>query len=266
MMDSQKTHRFDREDISRLQAELMMAAGNLKLSGGASKVVEADIHCSDESWQPSVNYSAEEGVGRLTMHQDFGEQKGFRFFERRRNDWTVNFQDEIPLALMVELNASKADFALSSLQMTSLDLATNAGKINLDLTGEHPDLGGVYIEANATLIDAALHGAFPKLKLIDMELSAVKATLDLTGDWTHSQDFSIEANAGLLKLRLPRHVGIRIFKETTMTLFKHTGFRKSGGALVNDAYEESPVTLSFDIEANVGRVELEIVDKIPVTV
>lgn len=265
MSDSQNHIQYDAEGIQQLEATLGINAGNLSVGGGAPRLVDAEFVCSDDAWQPTVDYTVKGDTGRLSIVQS-SVNGGIRFFERRRNDWAVQFANDVPLSLVTEMSASKADIDVSALTLRDLDLLTNAGRVDLALLGDHDALVSAYVEANATLINASISGSFRNLKLVDMELNAVKATLDLTGPWAHSQDFAIEANAGWLKLRLPNNVGVKIYRDSTMTQFKHAGFRKTRHALVNDAYDTAPITLTFDIEANVGRVELELTDKIPVTI
>lgn len=258
--------RYDANDIDRLEAHVGIQAGNLTIAGGADKLIDADIVCSEEAWQPKVDYAVEGRTGRLSMQQSNFTDAGIRFFQRRQNDWNVGFSSRIPTGLTVASDATKSNLDLSQMRLADFDFQSNAGTADLTLTGTHPDLQSYFIEANATRLNARIHGSFPKLKLLDFELNAVKMTLDLVGDWTHSHSVSIEANAGWIKLLLPSQVGVKVFAQTTMTMLRHSGLRKGDGALVNEAYGTSPITLTIDIEANVARVEIEVTDKIPVTV
>lgn len=252
-------------DIRTLNAYLTMSAGKLMVQGGSDKLVNADIECTQADWQPTVEYNAEGDSGRLSIRQDLPDNGALRFFEDRRNDWDITFRNDVALNLETQLHASTAQLDLSTLNMASLDLQSNAGSVTLNLTGKHPNLHDALIQANATRLNATVHGSFANAQLFDFEINAVKATLDFSGTWSHSQDIALEANAGWLKVRLPNTVGVRVFRQTTMTMLKSPGFRPVGAALVNAAYNVSPVTITLDIEANVGRIELELVDRIPVT-
>lgn len=258
--------RYEANEIDRLEAQVSINAGNLAISGGADKLIDADIVCSEPEWQPETEYEVENRTGRLRIEQPSIGESGIRFFSRRQNDWNLRFSSRIPTGLTVASNASKANLELTPLYIADFDFQSNAGTADLELFGNHPELASFFVEANATRINARMSGSFPNLKLLDFEFNAVKATLDLVGDWTHSHNIAIEANAGWLKILLPRHVGVKVFSQTTMTMFRHLGLQRGEGGLVNEAYGKSPATLTLDVEANVGRIEIEVVDKIPVTV
>jgi len=258
--------RYEANDIDRLETHLGVQVGNLSIQSGTEKLVQADIVCSEESWQPEVQYTVTERVGHLSIQQADMLDAGLRFFNRRQNDWQLRFNSRVPIGMTLNCNATKSDLALSGLRLADFDFQSNAGIADITLHGSQPDLKSFFIEANATRINARIGGNFPHLNLLDFELNAAKLLLDLRGEWTHSHNLAIEANAGWVKLIVPSTVGIKVHSQTTMAMFRHSGLRKDVDGWVNAAFDASPITLTIDIEASVSRVEIEVVDTIAVHV
>lgn len=251
-----------RDNAQRLEADLAMNVGSLYVQGGSEKMVEGEFVCSVREWQPVVNYQVIDEVGKLSVVQP--EQKRFGWKTRLINDWNLRFNNQIPLDLMVEANAGTADLNLSSLTMRQIDMEMNAGSVNFALQGSQPQLTYADVQVNAGNANLRINGNFPRLQFFDVEVNASKAVIDLTGEWQHNQDFMIEANAGWLTIKLPRQIGVQVKLETSLTMTRHEGFKRRDQYFVNEALGVSPITLRLDVVASVGKVDLQIVEKIAV--
>ena len=264
MSDKTQTVSFSAEGAQRVQADLCINVGQLHVEGGAAKVMEGEFTCSVEEWQPDVQYRVEDGVGQLSVIQPDVKKRGYRW--RVVNDWDVAFSNNMPLDLVAEINAGTAELALSDLAMRELDVEINSGTLDVTLRGDHPLLKRADFEINAGRVDVNMNGHFPRLTVVDLEMNATKATLDFTGEWTDDVDIAIEANAGWMRVLLPRNIGVQVHLENSLTLVKHPGLkRRKDRSYTNEAFGKSEVTLHLDIEANVGKLDLELVDKITVT-
>lgn len=251
------------DGAERIEADLRMYAGNLNIRGGAEKVVQADFDCELEAWQPDVQYKVEGGVGHLSIFQP---QTQTRLQRRIQNEWDIRFGNNLPLDLAVQLNAATADLHLNELPLRGLDLELNAGKLSTTLVGHYPLLTQLDFQFNAVKADLQLSGGFPNLKFIDFEVNAGRAMLDFSGLWTHSQDIAIESNATWITIKLPRQVGVRVLSSSSLSMLRHTGLTRRDGEWVNEAYGRSDITLRFDLETNVGKVDFEFIDPIPLAV
>jgi len=112
------------------------------------------------------------------------------------------------------------------------------------------------ITLGAGKIDLQLAGL--SLTGLDVNVGAAEATIDLTGDWVRDLDVTVKAGVGRATLRLPRSVGVHVTVETGIGDVDAPGLKRDGDVYTNDAYGESAVTLSIDIKAGVGKINLEL--------
>lgn len=82
--------------------------------------------------------------------------------------------------------------------------------------------------------------------------------LDLTGTWTHDVNVSVQGGVGDLRIDLPAEMGVRVNSSTALVAVSTSGLTEVDGGYVNDAYGTAPYTLTLDLEAGVGAVELRV--------
>jgi hypothetical protein len=58
---------------------------------------------------------------------------------------------------------------------------------------------------------------------------------------------------------LPSKVGVRVRAEGGLGKFNAEGLQREGDSYVNDAYDDSDVTLEVDVQGGVGAINLEVV-------
>jgi hypothetical protein len=97
------------------------------------------------------------------------------------------------------------------------------------------------------------------LKGLDLKMGAGKSTIDLTGDYAKGFDASKEGEVGEATVLLPSGVGVKAKAEGGLGKVNAEGLEKVGDSYVNDAYGESDVTLSVDVQGGVGEINLQVV-------
>ena len=202
-------------DAKLVRAEIHMGAGELKVGGGAAKLLDADFAYNVARWRPEVSYTVTEGQGQLEIRQPAGSGGPMG---HARYDWDLRFSDSIPLQLTVELGAGRADLTLGSLSLGSLDLKMGAGE----------------------------------------------TVVDLTGSWKNDVTARIQGGVGKATVRLPQDAGVRVHARGGIGAINAHGFRKDGGAYVNDAYGKSDVTVRVDVQGGVGEINLQLAEAPPV--
>jgi len=115
----------DLENAESVRAHLVMGAGELKVSGAADALMEADFSYNVAEWKPEVNYEVGGDTGELSVEQ--GSDEGAPFGGDARNEWDLRLNDEVPTDLVVEMGAGESDLDLDSLTLTGLDLEMGAG-------------------------------------------------------------------------------------------------------------------------------------------
>jgi hypothetical protein len=204
----------DLDGATRAVVLVRMGAGDLDLAGGARGMLDADFTYTDEKWDPTVDWSVTDGVGRLKIDQSGSGSVSVFDLDDIKNDWNLNLSDEIPTSLDVELGAGESTLNVGSLALTDLDVDTGAGD----------------------------------------------TTIDLTGDWDNDLDAAVEAGAGQVTIRVPADVGVRIETDTGIVDVDHSGLTKDGDVYTNDAYGVSDVTLTINVDAGIGELNLEVVE------
>jgi hypothetical protein len=152
------------ENAQSVRANLRMGAGELKVTGEADALMEADFSYNVADWKPKVNYDVSGDTGELSVEQ--GSGGGVPLGGGARNEWDLRLNDEVPTDLVVEMGAGESDLDLDSITLTGLTLHMGSGKTTVDLTGDY-----------ARNIDASIEGGVGEATVlvpseVDVRLSA----------------------------------------------------------------------------------------------
>jgi len=125
----------DPKDAQSARARLEMGAGELNLTGGADRLMEADFSYNVADWKPKVSYDVSGKKGELIVKQ--GSANDGNLSGGARNEWDIGMNDELPTDLVVRLGAGESNLDLDSLTLTGVDLHMGAGKTTVDLSGDY---------------------------------------------------------------------------------------------------------------------------------
>jgi len=125
------TQTLDRGDAKAVDALLQAGAGQITVTGGSSRLLDADFEYGYSFLSPKLDYKTESGAGHLVISQDSDGPH----FGTSHNDWTLRFGNDVPLALKVEMGAGEGRFRLRDLHVTDFTLHMGAGHVDVDLTG-----------------------------------------------------------------------------------------------------------------------------------
>ena len=120
---------LDRSESTRL--DLKIGAGELKVSGGAAKKMEAEFEYS-QSLKPTVEHRTSGSTSEITVAQT--GSGGFSF-GGNKSRWDLRLNDEVPMDVAAKLGAGQADMQLGSLNLRSLNVDIGVGEVNVDLRG-----------------------------------------------------------------------------------------------------------------------------------
>jgi hypothetical protein len=125
----------DLKNAQAARAQLKMGAGELNITGGADRLMEADFSYNVSDWKPKVSYDVRGKKGELVVKQ--GSANGGNLSGGARNEWDISMNDEVPTELMVQLGAGESALDLDSLTLTGVDVQMGAGKTTVDLSGDY---------------------------------------------------------------------------------------------------------------------------------
>jgi hypothetical protein len=110
---------------------MSMKAGELKVEGGGTDLLDADFTYNVPEWKPEVRYDVSGGVGNLEVEQQGSGASG----NNTRNDWDIHLSNKAPMEMTVNMGAGRATLTLGGLALSRLELNMGAGETTVDLTG-----------------------------------------------------------------------------------------------------------------------------------
>jgi hypothetical protein len=120
-------------EAKSVRVHLKIGAGELKVTGGAPDLMDADFTYNVPSWKPEIDYNVSAGQGDLTVQQPPGVRghTGHTHYT-----WDMHFSNSVPINLSAEMGAGKSEFTLGTLSLRDFDLHLGAGETVVDLTGK----------------------------------------------------------------------------------------------------------------------------------
>ncbi len=125
----------DLGSATTLHAEITMPEGQLNLSGGTSRAIEADFDYKAGWSRPTVDYHVSDGKGELEISQDNrGPALG-----PEDNTWHIRVNDTVPVDLEVAMGAAQGNLDLREVNLKGLVVKAGVGQVKVDLTGRRSE-------------------------------------------------------------------------------------------------------------------------------
>lgn len=140
-------------DAKAVRGEINFGAGDLEMTGGAEKLVEADFNYNVARLKPEIKYTDGEFVISQPGNEGLPDLRGLTDF---RNEWDLRFNDEVPMHLRLDIGAGNSDLQLAGLSLIGLDISLGAGISTVDLRGDWERDLDVSIDAGATNVTLQL--------------------------------------------------------------------------------------------------------------
>ena len=140
-------------DAKSVRVEINMGAGNLQLTGGAEKLMEADFTYNVTKLKPEVEYAD----GTLVVQQpDVSGMPAVPGITNFRNEWGVRLYDGVPMDLSVDMGAGASNLQLAGLSLTGLKVSLGAGTYTIDLSGDWARDLDITINAGVAIVNVRL--------------------------------------------------------------------------------------------------------------
>jgi hypothetical protein len=116
-----------------VMTEVKMPAGKLRISGGATNLMDGEFVFTSAALEPRIRYDDDASRGRLTVEGTPGvsttQTDG-------ANIWEVRLNDDVPTELDVNLGAGECKLDLAGMALRGVTLKMGAGSCEVDLVGE----------------------------------------------------------------------------------------------------------------------------------
>jgi hypothetical protein len=185
-------------DAKSVNVEINMGAGNLDVTGGADKLLEADFTYNVAKLQPEVKYTDGTLIVWQPGSQGLPALPGITDY---RNEWGLRLSDEVPMDLSVVLGAGSSNLELAGLSLTGLNVSLGAGEYMIDLSGDWTHDLDVSIDAGA----ADLTMRLPKDVGVRVEVDRGPAVIEAS---SLVQDGDIYTNAAYGVSNVTLHVNL----------------------------------------------------------
>ncbi len=159
-------------DAGSARVEVNLGAGDLHLTGGAAKLMEADFTYNVARLKPEVGYTR----GTLVVSQpDISGLPVLRDIGDFRNEWDLRLQQSVPMDLSVEIGGGTSDLRLADLSLTRLAVKVDAGTSTLDLNGDWTHDLDVTIDASAADMTVRLPSNMGVRLVVDPGAAVIEA-------------------------------------------------------------------------------------------
>lgn len=153
--------------------ELDLGAGDLEVTGGTEKLLEADFAYNVARLKPEVIYAD----GALVVRQP--EASGLPNLQNiagYHSEWKLRLHDTTPMTLKVKTGAGASDLHLAGLALTQVDVTLGAGSSKLDLRGDWAQDLDVALETGAADITVQLPKDVGARVVVEAGMGGVDAT------------------------------------------------------------------------------------------
>ena len=127
---------------------------------------------------------------------------------------------------------------------------------NLQFNNDVPLKMTIHTGAGESFVDLSTLN----ITTVTVETGAGTTTLDLTGNWNHDVTVSVTGGVGELTINLSADMGVEVNAETALVSVSTSGLTKNGNSYTNEAFGSAPNTLTLDLEAGVGSVNLTVAE------
>lgn len=115
-----------------VRVHLEMAAGQINVSGGSSKLMDGTVSYNVPEWKPDMSYNVNDGEGSLMVMQP---EEHHTTMGGPKYEWDLHFNNKVPLEMAVKMGAGDSKLDLADLTLQNLDVQVGAGNATIDLTG-----------------------------------------------------------------------------------------------------------------------------------
>jgi len=125
------THAVELLGAKTVSANIEIPAGQLRLTGGNTRLLDSTFDYFEEEGKPAVEYNVAGDHGQL----DITQEKVRFHFGTGHNDWQLRFGGSEPLDLSLKMGAGQSDVDLFDLNVSRLEVRMGAGQMTLNLAG-----------------------------------------------------------------------------------------------------------------------------------
>jgi hypothetical protein len=237
-----------------LRVDIEYAAGQLKLSPAPrGTLYRANLRYDASAFTPRIAYAGD----RLRVGIEGSNVRGRNL---KAGHLDLRISPDVPVDLDMQFGAAEATIDLGGLRIRSAEIATGASSTTLNVSSPNLDsCRELSIHVGAAKFEALRLGNL-NAQRIEVEGGVGEVLLDFTGAWRSNMTGKIEMGLGSLTLRVPTSLGVRITKGGFLASFDSQGLVKRGNTYYSENWDKASRTLSLDVSAALGSINVVWVD------
>jgi hypothetical protein len=119
---------LDKSELVRVQVK--MGAGELRVHGGSSKLMDAEFTYDRPAFKPEVRYDPAGFRGQLMI-----QEPSHARHHNSKDRWDIRLNDEKPIDLTIDFGAGEGRLDLGTLTLRSIEIHMGVGALRVDLRG-----------------------------------------------------------------------------------------------------------------------------------
>jgi N-terminal domain of toast_rack, DUF2154 len=127
-----ETQAIELDKTEMVRVEMRMGAGELNVSGGSPRLLDAEFDYDNPALKPTVRYEASSFRGRLTIAQPEAHHSG----SASHYEWKLRLNNGVPMEVVTRLGAGNAEMNLGALNLHGVEVHMGVGNLDIDLRGD----------------------------------------------------------------------------------------------------------------------------------
>lgn len=234
-----------------LSVEVKYGAGRFRVSPVNSRhLYRVHLRYDEEVFEPVHEYR--DGALRIGVEGGGGS----RAIRRLEGDGELDLEltRQVPMDLVMEFGAVKAELDLGGLRLRTLQLTTGASDAQLRVSDPNPiELDRAVFQVGAASFRARELGRLNARELqVDAGVGDVR--LDLTG--LHRADTRVKVSMGVgsVEIEVPRGVGIELTRSTFLTSVTAPDLTRRGDTWVSPEWDRADRKVRIQVDAAFGSI------------
>lgn len=242
---------IEREGAEQVEVRVDIPGGEFAISGGAEKLLQAKFEYKNSEWAPKTAYQVQDGKGILELsvankkswNWDFSDADEGWDSDGDHNKWDLQFSDEVPLDLSLQVGAMDGDLDLRGLTLRGLHVEVGAGEIDMDLRGRWAGNTEAAIEVGAGDLSLKLPADIGIAVVAESGVGSVHIN-----GLTKLEDQQVESTG----FEIP-FLGLEFKPKKGGWFDLHLG---ASGVWTNEAYGQADTNLRLRVKLGVGSLNI----------
>jgi hypothetical protein len=188
-----ETISIDLEDAESVDVLVDVVAGNMTLSGNASRLFHGVLDYELPSSRAAVNYATDGGVGVLSIVQPTGagspvSADGYAY------DMQLN--NQVPITLQVQTSLGQTDLELEGLSLNRLEASLGNGDDVVNLSGVYSNLSYLILNSGQGQDSALFDCECASLTNVVLGLETEADAVTMNGSYAQLVSLNVDSGAG----------------------------------------------------------------------